>query len=219
MSAITISRQYGSGGSRIASRICEIMGYRLLDKQLIMQAAAEVGLAEKDFVDISEQEFKEKGLRDHISDMIFGPVVGSRSPRPKLSWGGLEAQLDKDWFIELVNSTVRSAYDKGGVVVLGRGGQMILRDKPNVLHVRIEAPIEARIQRVMLSENVGEREARQRMDEHDRVSARYLREAFKVNWDDPLLYHMVINTGKWDIEPASQIIAEAAKRLPVVAAV
>ncbi len=215
MSAITMSRQYGSGGNVIAVRVSEILGYRILDRQLIMQAAAEAGLPEQGFVDISEQEFKVKGFRDHLVELIFGPLVGSKSAAPKLSWGGLEAQMDADWFVELVNSTMLSAYQQGGVIIIGRGGQVILKDKPGVLHVRIEAPIEKRIQRVQQAEGVNEITARQRIDEHDQASARYLRQNFKVQWDDPLLYHLVINTDKWDMESAAQIIVEAAKTLQI----
>ncbi|GIL12995.1 MAG: cytidylate kinase [Chloroflexota bacterium] len=215
MSAITMSRQYGSGGNVIAVRVSEILGYRILDRQLIMQAAAEAGLPEQGFVDISEQEFKVKGFRDHLVELIFGPLAGSKSAAPKLSWGGLEAQMDADWFVELVNSTMLSAYQQGGVIIIGRGGQVILKDKPGVLHVRIEAPIEKRIQWVQQAEGVNEITARQRIDEHDQASARYLRQNFKVQWDDPLLYHLVINTDKWDMESAAQIIVEAAKTLQI----
>jgi cytidylate kinase len=215
MSAITMSRQYGSGGNVIAVRVSEILGYRILDRQLIMQAAAEAGLPEQGFVDISEQEFKVKGFRDHLVELIFGPFAGSKSAAPKLSWGGLEAQMDADWFVELVNSTMLSAYQQGGVIIIGRGGQVILKDKPGVLHVRIEAPIEKRIQWVQQAEGVNEITARQRIDEHDQASARYLRQNFKVQWDDPLLYHLVINTDKWDMESAAQIIVEAAKTLQI----
>ncbi|NWG17253.1 MAG: cytidylate kinase-like family protein [Chloroflexi bacterium] len=211
MSAITISRQYGSGGNVIAVRVSEILGYRILDRRLIMQAAAEAGLPEQGFVDISEQEFKVKGFRDRLVELIFGPVLSHKSAPPKLSWGGLEAQMDADWFVELVNATVLSAYQQGGVIIIGRGGQVILRDKPGVLHTRIEAPIETRIQRVQQAEGVNEITARQRIDEHDQASARYLRQNFKVQWDDPLLYHLVINTGKWNMESAAHIIVEAAK--------
>src|SRR5512145_3094511 len=98
MSAITISRESGSWGNAIAAQVCDLLGYRLLDKQLIMEAAAEVGLSERDFVDISEQEYKEKGLRDHLVEMLFGPVVKPRAAASKISWGGLEANVDKDWF-------------------------------------------------------------------------------------------------------------------------
>ena len=217
MSAITISRQYGSGGAVIATRICGVLGYRLLDRQLIMQAASEVGLSEQEFVDISEQKSKAKGFRDHLFELVFAPIVGSKSFTPKLSWGGLETQLDRDWFVGLVNSTVLSAYDQGGIVIMGRGGQMILQDKPDVLHVRIEAPIEVRLQNVQQMEGVSENTARQRIEEHDVVSALYLRQVFKVEWDDPLQYHMVLNTGRWDIETATQLALEASKRVQPVA--
>jgi cytidylate kinase len=215
VTVITISRQYGSGGRTIAARICELEGYRFFDKQLIAQAAIEVGLGEEDVVDYPEFEFRTKRLHERLMDVVLGPgTVGKRTKAttPVLSWGGLEARLDEDWFVKLVNDTILDAYQQGNVVIVGRGGQALLQDKPDVLHVRLEAPLEERLRRLQEIENVSYGKARELAERHDKASTRYLQRFFSVRWDDPALYHLMLNTGKLQHATAAQIIIDAAQQ-------
>jgi CMP/dCMP kinase len=215
MTTITISRQFGSGGSKIANQVCEILGYRYFDKRLIAQVATEVGLSEHGVVDYSEQHYREKPFIDRFMQTVFGARTAS-VPAPRQSWGGLEAHLDEDWSVELANRAIRSAYEEGNVVIVGRGAQVVLRDKPNVLHVRIQAPMETRVRRLQQTEGVSVEQATRIASEHDRASSRYLDRFFKTRWDDPMLYHLIINTGVWTPELAAAVIADAVQKMQTV---
>jgi cytidylate kinase len=215
MSVITISRQFGSGGQEIATRLCDVLGYSFFDKQSIVEAAIATGLSADSVVDYSEQYHKVEGFLQRLAKVMTG-APGKRPELPRVSWGGLEARLDDEWWLELVNTAIRSAYERGDVVIVGRGGQMVLRDHPDVLHVRIEAPLDDRIRRVQDMQGVTASAARRLIDEHDQASARYLERGFKADWDDPYLYHLLINTGRWDLEAAAQLIVEAAEKLQMV---
>ncbi len=214
MTTITVSRQFGSGGRKIAAQICDTLGYRFFDKRLIEQVATEVGLTGHEFVDLSEQHFKEKTFMERLMQTVFG-ARSQAIPSARQSWGGLEAHLDEDWYVELINRAILTAHEEGHVIIIGRGGQAVLRDKPGVLHVRVEAPMATRIQRLQQYEGIGRDMATKLAIEHDKASARYLERFFRIQWDDPMLYHMVINTGKWTPETAAQIIASAAKQMEV----
>ncbi|MCZ7541037.1 MAG: cytidylate kinase-like family protein [Anaerolineae bacterium] len=87
-------------------------------------------------------------------------------------------------------------------MIVGRGGQAILQDIPNVLHVRVTAPEGARIARLQKIEGLGVEAAQQKIARQDRATAEYLGRFFGIRWDDPALYHLVINTGKVGIEGA-----------------
>lgn len=215
MSVITISRQFGSGGQEIATRLCELLGTSFFDKQSIVEAAIATGLSADSVVDYSEQYHKVEGFLQRLGKAMTGEP-GKRPELPKVSWGGLEARLDDEWWLELVNTAIRSAYERGNVVIVGRGGQMVLRDQPDVLHVRIEAPLEDRIRRMQETQQGTASAARRLIDEHDQASARYLERGFKARWDDPYLYHLLINTGRWELEAASQLIVAAAEKLQAV---
>ena len=66
MTIITISRQYGSGGDEIASRICNLLNYQMFDKRLITQAALDAGLSEQEAIDYSEENYKIRSFLDRL---------------------------------------------------------------------------------------------------------------------------------------------------------
>ena len=100
------------------------------------------------------------------------------------------------------------------MVILGRGGQAILQDMPDVFHVRIVAPMDVRLRRIQAEKKGFTAEAaREWAVEQDRKTAEYLKRYFGIRWDDPMLYHMLLNTGK--IEPwlAARFVANAVTQL------
>jgi cytidylate kinase len=128
-------------------------------------------------------------------------------------------QLDEHRAIELVQNAIRYVAAQGNVVIMGRGAQVILKDRPGVLHVRIEAPWEDRVQRVKarfdLRGEGARTEAQNFIARRDEASADYVRRFYDVSVDDASLYHLVVNTGKLPFDAAADLIVAAAKRLPV----
>ena len=218
---MTISRQYGSGGDEIAAQVCEQLGYKYFDKQLMSKIASEVSLAEVQMSDISEDSYKSRNFLERLL------VPSSRVKTAEIrSWtrdtsGGrsvLVESLDEEATINLVRATVEAVYKLDDIVIMGRGGQAILQNKPGVLHVRIEAPQEKRIHDIQQQEQLGEVEARDLINEKDKAAETYLRRFHSVNWNNPLLYHLVLNTGKFEIRAAVQLICEAVKHLEPITA-
>jgi CMP/dCMP kinase len=216
MSVITISRQYGSGGDEIAAQVCEQLGYKYFDKQLMSKIASEVSLAEVQMSDISEDTYKGRNFLERLL------VPSSRVKTAEIrSWtrdtgGGrsvLVETLDEEATINLVQATVEAVYKLDNIVIVGRGGQAILQKKPGVLHVRIEAPQEKRLANIQRQEELNEAEARDLIDEKDKAADTYLRRFHTINWNNPLLYHLVINTGKLESAAAAQLICETVKYL------
>ena len=70
-----------------------------------------------------------------------------------------------------------------------------------------------RTQRLQTMEKVSSPEAQELLRERDKASMAYMKRFFDVRWDDPDLYHLIINTGKWDIETAAQIIIHSVEQL------
>jgi cytidylate kinase len=103
------------------------------------------------------------------------------------------------------------------MVIVGRAGQAILRGLPGVLHVRVIAPLEDRIRRLREQGISGISEIKLTIAERDRASAAYLKRFFGVSWDDPALYHLVLNTGLLDYDLAAEIVVHAAQHLPLAA--
>ncbi|MBN1876898.1 MAG: cytidylate kinase-like family protein [Anaerolineae bacterium] len=202
MAVITISRQYGSGAREIAERLCNILGYRYFDKNLMVRVAAEVGLSEDEIIDFSEENYKVRTFMDRL--------LGRAKPTSMAGSGALKVEsLDEAQCVNLVKDTILAAYNQDNVVIIGRGGQAILREKPGVLHVRLEAPLGARTLRVKERENISMEEASTLVKEKESAAAAYLLHFFDIEWEHPMLYHLILNTGRWDLDAATAIIVNA----------
>ena len=207
MTTITLSRQLGSGGDQIAARVSELLNYRLFDKNMILQVAADVGLSENEIVDFSEDSHTAR----NFFERLFG---GSRTVVRSRVWvespgGERQAQdvrLDDQSSVAITQASVQAAFRRGNVIIIGRGGQAILRGRKDVLHVRIVAPIQQRVARLVDEQFTSYDSAAQMIKAHDRASQDYLKHYYEIDWDDPLLYHLVINTGLCSVEMAAHWI-------------
>lgn len=227
MPVITISRQFGSGGDEIAERICQLTGCHLFSKQILARTAAEVGLSDQEVIDYSEENYKVKGFFDRLLGRTNTVtqvriwkenVMGIRMPE--------EFQLTEQHALDLVEKAIKTACKEGNVIVVGRGGQQILKDCPEVVHIRVEAPMEQRILRLRtqglladrtFADSVETRRAYQDLIEtRDAASADYLKQYYRVDWADPSLYHLVINTAKLSIELAADLVIELARKIQPV---
>lgn len=221
MAVITISRQYGSGGDHVAGRVCELLGYRYFDKRMIVRAAIAAGLSEEEITDFSEDEYEIHTFLDHLMSGWRGPyaITHSHAWQEEIFGVGPKtlSALDEMKNISLIESAIRVAYRSDNVVIMGRGGQAILQEKTGVLHVRIQAPLKARVERLHRRENYSLEGAQEVALRRDRAAADYLRRFHKIDWNDPLFYHLVISTSQLDTEAAARLIVKAVGCLPPAA--
>lgn len=181
---LTISRQMGSGGDEIAAELASRLGWRCLSREIIDRAARSPGAGEAALAQLDE--------------------LGILGLRP----GAAARQA----YRQAVERLVREAAEAGKVIILGRGGQVILRDDPRAFHVKIIGPPELRIRRLMSAERIDEEAAVNRLVASDRRRAEYLRQEYGVEWLDPSLYDLVINVRSRDLSWAVAVILEAIAR-------
>ena len=181
MSVVTISRELGSLGTEIARAVAEKLNYEYIDKEKIAQALANLGLSA-----LTVEKFDEK--------------------KPPF-WDSMQIQRKK--FSHLLQAVITDFAKNGNVVIVGRGGQVILRGLPGVLHVRVMAPFEGRVLRILGQEKMDEKQASRALRRSDRDSAGFLRSIFDVDWNDSCLYDLVINTREISLETGRQLIIEA----------
>lgn len=213
MAVITVSRQYGSGGDEVASRLCELLGYRYFDKRMMAQVASEAGFSSKEVVDSDEDRHEVLSFFDRL----FGHKVMEAWVSKDEASGARTVEvgeLDAKRYVTLTRDVIEWAHKQGNVVIMGRGGQAVLKDQPGVLHVRIVAPFEERVRRVSEQQRfTNPAAAHDFIAGRDRAGANYLRTYYNADWDDPTLYHVQLNTGLWDVEAAAHIIADTLKYL------
>lgn len=200
MRAITISREYGSGGGEIAVRLAERLGWRLVDHEVVKQIAERLGVEEEDAA--AHDEHAESWVMQFLTTMQgVGPMVALPS---NLSFPPTEASYTRA-LREVVNGAVLA----GQSVIVGRGSQVILRNRRDTLHVRIVAPLEHRISYVALRESLSSVAAQQRITQRDQERRRYLINNYRHAPDDAHLYDLILNTAVLDLDSCVELIVHA----------
>jgi len=210
MPVITISKQHGAGGKEISLALARGLGCEVVDKSLIIKVAQQARVG-TDRVENFDQE-KYSSIDKYLSGIflanpaLYGP--GSFD-FPMTSSAGLMA--DQDFFnaqkyLALTQALIRELYQKGNVVLVGRGSQVLLAGQPGCLHLRFCAPMEYRISRVMERAGISEKEAAEKIHSRDKSRAAYIKDYYQRDWNDPGLYHIVLNT---QLCPAGMIVSLA----------
>lgn len=208
MATITISRQFGSHGDTVAQLLCDRLGYRYFDKNLMLGLAVNMGLKPEHVVDIAGEQLQARSLIERLF-ASFVPPMGA----PGVWAATAEAEAQERIMMERINQLILAAYQEGNVVIIGRGGQFLLQGKEDVLSVRLVAPLELRIQCHQKRAGLTIEAAREQVVRRDQASADYVNRFFNVDLTDPFLYHMIINTGKVTPSFAADLIIHALKDL------
>lgn len=209
MAVITISRLFGSHGDTVAQLLCDQLGYRYFDKNLMMGLAAQAGVAPDKVVDLSDDQHRARSLVERLFSN-YAPPMGD-----PVTWAaGAAYNAEEQLVIEQVRALIRAAYTQGKVVVVGRGGQVVLHDLPDVLHVRIVAPLELRVRRHQERSGLTMAAARDQVLRRDQASADFVNFYYKTDPADPALYDLIISTGKVTPAVAADLIVSALACLP-----
>lgn len=171
-SVYTISRQYGSGGSKLAIKLAELCGYQLIWREVINQAAIKIGSP-----DMALAVIDELGLLGICPD---------------------DETCEK--FRDAISQAVIEIADKGNVVIVGRASQLILKGFPNSLHLKIIAGMDTRIKNIQLSKNVNAKSAKAQIEKSDQYRKTFIKKFYKEDWNDPSLYDLTINTDLFDLD-------------------
>lgn len=210
---VTVSREMGSGGSYIGSRVAEILGYGFVDREILHHAAESIGASEESLEVVDERR---PSLAERIATWIsagFEDVSGLREPLV-LPREGYPALLPTEGdYLHLMQSVIRELAGRGNMVIVGRGAQLVLRDREDALHVHITAPFELRVQRISVREGISLEAATKRVRESDKNRSGYVRTFYQADWRSPGLYALIINTGKMELEEAVALVVEAARAL------
>jgi cytidylate kinase len=181
MATITISRQLGSLGDEVARAIAMRLNFRVVCRELINQAAIQCGSPE-----IALSVIDDLGL------LGFRPSTKNRQA-----------------FFSVLNTVMEQYANEGNYVIVGRAGQMILRDRPDVFHVRVVAPIDVRATRLVAQQQISFETSLTQITASDQTRRNYLRRYYQAKWDDPELYDLIVNTGRLAPEQAACLICEA----------
>jgi len=205
MIVVTISRQLGSGGRAIGRKVADELGIAYVDNEIVSRAAALAGVSEEALADVDERR---PTLLSHIAELLARYPTAAELGIPAVE---VEPTLSQDTFRRMFEDVILDIGTNSSAVIIGRGGQMILQDKPWVLRVHILAPLSVRIERISQREDVSLEMAEKLARDTDRNRSGYVSAYYKAHWQDPNIYDLMINTGRVDYDTAVNLIVTAAR--------
>jgi cytidylate kinase len=206
MAIITISRMYGSGGSDVAARVAQLLGWSLLDNAFVDAVADRLG------VPASEVQAREERTPSLVERLASALAVASPEilPPPTEQLPPSEERL-----AEVTRRIIEEAVARGNAVLVGRGAQSVLARRAGVLHVFCYAPRDALVRHAAEHRGVPLAEAEKIVDEINKQREQYVRTTFKRSWKAHENYHLCVNTEWLGVEGAAQLIADAARRVGI----
>jgi cytidylate kinase len=197
--SLTVSREFGSGGGRIANTIAGWLGWKLLDQELI-HAIAEAASVDSKVVR-KYDERAESWLSRFNEEAVRGVAMAAGRPVAE------EEIFDAREMSEMTRRIIEDAHHAGNCVIVGRGSQCILQYKPDSFHVFVYAPLRERIERLKTRLEPGA-DIEQRLRAVDGERAKYLQKRFGRHWCDPNLYDLMIRSHE-DEDATARVILYA----------
>ncbi|MGC9325046.1 MAG: AAA family ATPase [Desulfomonilia bacterium] len=195
--SITISRDYGCGAIELAKALAKDLGYEYLDKGIVVDLAKKMKTSEGDLKAL--EDGKSFGLFKFIEKFMTKATV-------KTVLSSDLGYVNDEGYRTGLRALMSDLADRGNVIILGRGGQCVLQDRPDVVHVRFIAPME--FKRRFLSEKAGIplEEAETLIRKKDQERAQYHEKMFSKYSNDPTLYHITINLAVVDRTTAMDMV-------------
>jgi cytidylate kinase len=182
MAILTISREFGSGGRDIGQAVADAMGYDCVDRKRILDDMKREGKIWEDKAKQFDENYPDLWER---SDWAFKGFVA----------------LNQSHFLQYAV--------KGNVVLIGRGGNFLLKQFPFVLKVRVKAPLEKRVDRVMAREGINSENAQYLIEKADSEMSKAVYLIYGKDWDDADEYDLVFDTSKQDQNEIVSILKSA----------
>ena len=181
MAIITISRQFGSLGDEIAKATAQALEYDYIGKTQISKAFSKLGFSPSDIDKIDEKK-----------PSVWQTII-----------------MHKELFELYIRAVVYEFATQKNVVIVGRGGQVILKDIPGTLHVRIVAPYAIRVNRSIEQTGYELKHAQRLVKQRDHDSSGFLSTYFDTDWDESTLYDLIINTRAMNLNNSVELITRA----------
>lgn len=204
MPIITISREFGAGGSSVAQLVAEELGAELVDAALVNEVARRLEYPE---ATVASADERPETFVDRLLDSLkyLAPAQALALQRRQSG-----AVVEPRWeIVNLTQELIREVARQGKAVVVGRGAAFVLRDHPNALHVFLHAAPEVRVEAIKRRLMLNERAARERMRKTDGERAAYIRQLYHADWRDSANYDLAIDTGRLGFSRAAGLVIAA----------
>lgn len=197
---MTLSAAYGAGGATVGPRVAELLDVPFLDRAIPVEVSRKLAVPLDDA--LAHDERAEHGLGAVLAAFARVPLFAGGSAGPTI--------VDERAFADEAERVIHARAQEGGVI-LGRAAALVLARHPGALHVRLDAPVEARIAQAVRRGGIDEDDARREQREADRARDAYVRHFYHADPADPTLYHLVIDSTAIGLDECADLIAAAAR--------
>jgi hypothetical protein len=202
MGVVTVSAAYGAAGAEIAPAVAERLGLPFHDRAIAAQVAGRLG------VPLSEAEANDetvvRGLWRLVASLGTMPdPVGGVLPTSSLP--------DARAYREQTEHVLAEIAAGPGGVVLGRAGAIVLGDRADALHVRLDGPRERRLDAAVARSGRSRDEVEREMSANDRTREAYVRHFYRCDPAAPRHYHLVIDSTALPVGAVVDLVVTAAR--------
>ena len=202
---ITITRQYASGGSEVARLVAGELGWDVIDNEFVDEVARRAGLPPDA---VAQREERAPGLLERLAR-----TLAAGSPEMFIATAGVpRVEPDEAAIVQLTERVIAEAAAQGRIVLVGRGAQAVLAQRPDALHAYVVAPKPWRMKHAVERLGVNPAEVEKVVDETDRQRDHYVKAYYRRHRQDVVNYDMVVNTGKLGIDGAAALVVAEARR-------
>lgn len=199
--AITIGRQFGSGGREFGRTLANELGIAYYDKELLTQAAKNAGMS---------REFFEKN-DERSPSFLSGLFSFNMGGFPAINYPGSNSISD-DTLYRSQSDLIRELYDRGPCVIVGRTADYVLRDCENVFNIFIHAPEEECVRRILARGDINDpAKARDKARRTNRLRSAYYNFYTDKEWGDAASYHLTIDSSLMPIPRAAKLVADVVR--------
>ncbi len=207
---VTLSASFGAGGSIVGPLVAERLGLPFLDRAIPVAVAKALAVPMADVVAHDGRRAPSLGRTlANLARAAAAPdtAFGSAPTAARASLGDQPEQAFRDQTEQVLHQIAGTT----GGVILGRAGAIVLHDQRAALHVRLDGPIEARIQRAVGLEGTDEATAAKLLAETDRARLGYVKHFYKCDARDACHYHLVLDSTAFELEACADLVVAAAR--------
>jgi cytidylate kinase len=203
MPIVTVSRQYGSGGSEVAERVARALGWRLYDNAVVEEVASRLRMTP------AEVSAREERVPSLVERMASAMALGAPEVMPMV--GDLATQPSEERMVMMTRRVIEDAVRAGPAVLVGRGAQCMLAARSDALHVFCYAPFEELVRYAVEVMGVPFAEAAKQVTDMNHQREEYVKRYFSREWHDLANYDLCVNTARLGLDGSAELVTRLAR--------
>jgi cytidylate kinase len=203
MPIVTVSRQYGSGGSEVAERVARALGWTLYDNAVVEEVASRLRMTP------AEVSARDERVPSLVERMATAMALGAPEMMPMV--GDIAAQPSEERMVMMTRRVIEDAVQAGPAVLVGRGAQCMLAARSDALHVYCYAPFEELVRYAVEVMGVPFSDAAKQVSDMNHQREEYVKRYFKRDWRDLANYDVCVNTARLGLDGSAELVTRLAR--------